>query len=192
MFKIFRFERVENTNNTAIDFIKNKKIPKGFIVSKTQTQGRGSRGKKWISLKGNLFLTIFFPINKSKPKFYEFTLINPVLIISVIKKFYKKKNLFIKWPNDILIGKKKVCGILQEMVKFKKKSYLIIGVGINLNVNPSIKQKETTSICFETKKKISYNKFLKCIRKTYTNFFLNLNTYSISVYKKKSKVLSIN
>ena len=59
MFKIFKFNKVRSTNDVAINLIRNKKINKGIIVSQNQSKGRGTRGKQWVSLKGNLFLTIF-------------------------------------------------------------------------------------------------------------------------------------
>ena len=192
IFKIFKFKKVSSTNNIAIDFIKKKKINNGIIVSREQTKGRGTRGRNWVSLKGNLFLTIFFQINRDTPKFYEFTMINPVLIISVIKKFYKKRNIYIKWPNDILIGKKKVCGILQEIINYQKNSYLIIGIGVNLNTNPIVKEKITTSLYQELNKKINKKKFIKFLVETYEEFFFNIESYDFSIYKNKSKILATN
>lgn len=193
IFKIFKFKKVSSTNNVAIDYIKNKKIKNGIIVSQKQTRGRGTRGRNWVSLKGNLFLTIFFKLNKKGiPKFYEFTIINPILIISVIKKFYKKENIYIKWPNDILIGNKKVCGILQEIISYQKNSYLIIGIGINLNENPIIKEKITTSLRQELNKIIDKKTFIKYLVKAYEKFFFNIKTYDFSVYKNKSKILATN
>jgi len=192
MFKIFKFNKVRSTNEVAINLIRNKKINKGIIVSQNQSKGRGTRGKLWVSLKGNLFFTIFFQLNPDRPKFYEFSIINPILIISVIKKFYRKKNIYIKWPNDILIGKKKVCGILQEIISYQKNSYLIIGIGINLNSNPTIKEKLTTCIYHERKKLVDTKKFLKYLAKAYNNFFLDLKKYNFSIYKNKSKILAVN
>ena len=58
--KLIKFKRVKSTNDLAIKLIKNEKFKPTIIISDTQTKGRGTRGKKWISLKGNLFLSIFF------------------------------------------------------------------------------------------------------------------------------------
>ena len=59
-FRIFRFKKVESTNNTAIRIIKNSNIDYGMIISDVQKRGRGQYGKKWISYKGNLFVSFFF------------------------------------------------------------------------------------------------------------------------------------
>ena len=75
---------------------------------------------------------------------------------------------------------------------FKEKSYMIIGIGINLNSNPLIRNKLTTSIFLETKKLVNKDNFLRYIKETYNNFFLDLETYDFSFYKDKSKSLSVN
>ena len=59
-FKIFRFKKVKSTNDTAIRIIKNLNYKYGMVVSDTQTKGKGQYGKKWISHKGNLFVSFFY------------------------------------------------------------------------------------------------------------------------------------
>ena len=61
-FKIFRFKKVKSTNNTAIRIIKNSNLKYGMIISETQTMGRGQYGKKWVSYKGNLFVSFFYEL----------------------------------------------------------------------------------------------------------------------------------
>ena len=61
--KIYSYKGVKSTNDTAIRLIK-KNIKQGIVISDVQTNGKGQRGKKWISKKGNLFISIFFPISK--------------------------------------------------------------------------------------------------------------------------------
>ena len=63
--KKFVYKSVNSTNDIAIKLIKKSKIKAGLIVSEKQKKGRGQRGKKWISHKGNLFATIFFSLDKN-------------------------------------------------------------------------------------------------------------------------------
>ena len=58
--KIFRFKRVNSTNSTAIRIIRETNYQAGMVISEMQTKGRGQYGKKWISLKGNLFVSFFY------------------------------------------------------------------------------------------------------------------------------------
>ena len=63
-FKIFRFKKVESTNNSAIRIIKNSNTDCGMIIANKQKSGRGQYGKKWISYNGNLFVSFFCIFNK--------------------------------------------------------------------------------------------------------------------------------
>ena len=76
----------------------------------------------------------------------------------LISKFYKK-NIIFKSPNDLLIKKRKICGILQEIVINDDKKYLIIGIGLNVIKSPEIKNYPTTNLLELTKKKFN-NKYL--------------------------------
>ncbi len=59
ILNLIRLNKVESTNDEAIKIIKSKKEKRGIIISNLQTKGRGTMGKKWISLKGNFFASIF-------------------------------------------------------------------------------------------------------------------------------------
>ena len=162
--KKFLFKKVKNTNNTAIRLIKNGN-DNGIVSSETQTKGKGQRGNKWISKRGNLFISIFFKIN-SKFSLKKITTVN----LSILKKIISNqitKNINIKLPNDILIDKKKVCGILQEIIHQNDNKYLIVGIGINIINSPNILNYPTTFLNNYSKKKI--NK-IKIINKIKLNF----------------------
>ena len=115
----FKYKIVNSTNSTAINIIKKKNLKAGFVISEIQKKGRGQRGKKWISHKGNLFVSIFFSLEKINLSLKQLTKLNVELIKKLLSKYYKKK-INIKIPNDILINKKKICGILQETIQKKK------------------------------------------------------------------------
>ena len=84
-FEIYKYESVTSTNDLAINLIKDKKKTIGFVSSEIQTQGRGTRGKKWISDKGNLFASIFFPLKEKYPAFDEFSIVNCIIVSDIIK-----------------------------------------------------------------------------------------------------------
>ena len=72
-FETFKLEMVTSTSDAAVNLIKRKK-KSGLVYADTQTHGRGTHGKKWISDKGNLFASIFFPLKKNFPHFQSFQL----------------------------------------------------------------------------------------------------------------------
>ena len=185
-FKIFKCKSVTSTNDMAIRLIKEKKKEAGCVYAEKQTKGRGSHGRKWISAEGNLFGTIFFQLKKKYPPFNEFSIINPVIVSGVIRHYCESKNISFKWPNDILVNGRKICGILQELVTLSSKKFLIIGIGINTISNPDInKGYQATNIYLETKKKPPTEDILNLIISSYEKFFLNLKSYSYLNFKKK-------
>ena len=110
--KKYKFKCVNSTNDTAIKLIK-KGNSHGIVVSDHQKKGKGRYGNKWISIKGNLFLSIFFQLKK-KYKLENLSIVNCKILKSAISKFIRQK-IEIKNPNDLLINKKKICGLLQEV-----------------------------------------------------------------------------
>lgn len=191
-FKIYKYKEVTSTNDIAVNLIKSKKIY-GCVCADMQTKGRGTHGKKWISIKGNLFSSLFFPLEKKLPTFNEFSLINPIIISSVIQKFCKNQNINLKYPNDIFLNKKKICGILQEVIKINKKSFLIIGIGLNVISNPKIKDiYETTSILKETNKRNKVINIIDEITQAYQIFFKDMNNYDFNKFKIKAQLMSFN
>ena len=189
-FEIFKFESVTSTNDAAINLIKEEKKEIGCIYADTQTKGRGTRGKEWISTQGNLFGSIFFPLKKNYPPFNEFSIINPVIISSVIEHFCERKNISFKWPNDVFVNGKKICGILQELITSNSKKFLVIGIGVNIVSNPNINTKyQTTNILSETKKKPSIKEIVNLIISAYEKFFINLHSYNYTDFKKKAELM---
>ena len=164
--KKYFFKKVESTNNTAIRLIKSGR-ESGAIISKFQSKGKGQRGNKWDSKKGNLFMTVFFEINKklSLKKIINFN----ILIIKKIISKEIKSLVTIKKPNDILINKKKVCGILQEIIFNNDKKFLVVGVGINVINSPKIIKYETSYLNKYSKRKINKLKLFNEIRINYEN-----------------------
>ena len=158
-----------------------------------QTKGRGTQGRKWVSNKGNLFGSIFFPLKKNFPSFNEFSIINPILISEAIRHFCNKKKVNLKFPNDVFINKKKICGILQEVITSQNMSFLIIGIGINVVSSPEINNSyKATNILLETKKKLKLENLNAKLISIYEEFFFNIDAYNYFEFKKKSELMAIN
>jgi len=191
-FEILKFESVTSTNDVAIKMIKENNRLSGCVHSKVQTKGRGTHGKKWISEKGNLFMSLFFTLEEKYPTFNEFSIINPIIILQVINKFCDQKKLRLKFPNDILFNKKKICGLLQEVITLKDRKFLVIGIGLNVVSNPNINNEyKATNIFLETNKKPSIIEIVNLIISSYENFLINLDLYNYEKFKKKAEELSI-
>ena len=154
-----------------------------MIVSVIQTKGRGTMGKKWISQRGNLFISIFFEMKQKNIDFKHFATLNAFLLKNALSKKFSKK-IKIKWPNDLLLNNKKICGILQEVVNYKDKRFLIVGIGVNTNLEPKNKAFLSTSLKKIMNKKIDNNSVLKNIKAIYEKFLTKAKNYSYLKLKK--------
>ena len=165
-FKIFRFNKVNSTNDSAIKIIKSSNIDYGMIIANEQKNGRGQYGKRWISYNGNIFISFFYKFDNSIVSLKQITKINCLLVRKLLSIYYKKRIIF-KKPNDLLINKKKICGILQEKISKLKKTYLIVGIGINLIKNPDLKNYPTTNLSELLNKRLSKKKIEKQIKRIF-------------------------
>ena len=165
--KKYFYKSVTSTNDVAI-----KKIRQGFlsgiIISKKQTKGRGRYGNKWISIKNNLFMSVFFNLNKNK-SLKNLTSSTCKIVQKSLLKLVKKK-IKIKKPNDLLINEKKLCGILQETIFYKSKKFAIVGIGINVDRSPIIVNYPTTYVNLYTKKKLTSAKIYNEIKKNFEKY----------------------
>ena len=152
--KKFKFKRVKSTNNTAIRIIRETNYKSGMVIAEIQTKGRGQYGRKWTSLKGNLFVSFFNELNRSNLTINSITEMNCLLVKKLLSNFIRKKILF-KKPNDLIIDNKKISGILQEVIFVKSKKFLITGIGINIKKNPIIRNFPATNLQDVAKKSIS-------------------------------------
>ena len=107
--------------------------------------------------------------------------------------YFVKKNINLKFPNDVFVNGKKICGILQEVITLKNKRFLIVGIGLNIVSSPYInKNYKATNILLETKKKPKIKKIIDLIILSYERFFFNLDSYKYMYFKKKADLIALN
>ena len=143
VFKDLNLEKIDfymlNTVNSTNTFAKEKILKKDYLVviSEEQTAGRGRQGKDWYSPdSGNIYMSIRFKNNNPDP----LSLVVGLLISEAMDSVSGQKiNVGLKWPNDLLIDNKKICGILIESEINGDNNDFIIGIGINY----SLPQKES-------------------------------------------------
>jgi BirA family transcriptional regulator, biotin operon repressor / biotin---[acetyl-CoA-carboxylase] ligase len=138
----YYFESIESTQNQALKMINEIKNEGTIIVAEKQTGGRGRSGRKWISPKGGIWFSIIL-----HPKFdiSNTTLFPIASSLALSNAIQKTCNISteLKWPNDLTIKGKKLAGMLVDAsFESNKIENLILGVGINFNVN--IKEIEKT------------------------------------------------
>jgi BirA family biotin operon repressor/biotin-[acetyl-CoA-carboxylase] ligase len=132
---IYCFEQVESTNTVAKEFARQGAPHGTAITAENQTKGRGRLGRQWSSPNGGIWLSIILRPALHPTECPGLTLLSGLAVARAITR-YLDLPAMIKWPNDVLIEQKKVCGILTEMsAEMDKVHYVVIGIGINANVD---------------------------------------------------------
>ena len=149
------FDTISSTNDYLLRKEKNKNKDIKICIAEEQTKGRGRRGKSWISPK---FKNIYFSLNSYLEK-EDLSGLSIAVALSVSKVLSKINVMsMIKWPNDLLVGNKKICGILIETAKIDKLNKVVIGIGINVNMEYSeLIDQEWTSIKLEKNQSVDRN-----------------------------------
>ncbi|MEO0139593.1 MAG: biotin--[acetyl-CoA-carboxylase] ligase [candidate division WOR-3 bacterium] len=125
--KIIHIKETDSTNEEVFRLKDKYKIP-FFVVADIQTSGRGRYGRVWESPEGGLWMTGLFKKRNNKDGF-KFMFGSAVVVYKELKTL--GVNARIKFPNDIYVGDKKICGILVE----EREGFLAVGIGLNVNQN---------------------------------------------------------
>ena len=163
--KILHFKEISSTQDKAKELAK-KGISSAIVVANLQSKGRGRLGRRWHSGNGGLWMSILLKPKDGKNTQY-LTFIASIAVAESIKKI-AELDAKIKWPNDIHMNGKKLCGILTEGV-FGNESFLVVGIGLNVNQKrfaDDIK-KTATSLCILCNKAFDKKIFLEDISRRF-------------------------
>ena len=146
------FREIDSTNNYAKYLAKQKNAKDVLILSDRQTLGRGRASKTWLSPPGTgLWFSLLLRPERNWEKLPLLSLAAGLAVAKATEKILNL-NPKLKWPNDVLISGKKVCGVLLESeFSFNKLNYLIIGIGINVNQDSNDFEKNLKNVAASLK-----------------------------------------
>lgn len=129
-------DEVDSTNMEAKRRVSDGAGDNFAVVAARQTQGRGRRGRSWVSQPGQgLYLSIAMRPPVDIAQVQKITLLAAVSVCAAIKKWRPDAPLRIKWPNDVLLNGKKICGILCELISdLEGSTWVVMGIGVNLRL----------------------------------------------------------
>lgn len=185
---IIKVDEIDSTNSYLDRLSDKKPIEDGTVLSaKHQLNGKGQANNNWESNNGeNLLLSIYL-----KPFFLAVTenfYLNICTSLAIADYLVSKKmpNIYIKWPNDILVNNKKISGILiKNQIRSNVFSNSIIGIGININQLQFITTKKATSLSIEKNKTYNLNNELNEFLYFFENRYLSLKKRELSIAKKE-------
>ena len=185
-------DKTESTMNLAWDYADKKKSHGLLIITDFQTQGRGRFNRTWISHpKKDLLFSIILKLPTK--------MLNQLLMISSLSiydlLFSLEMNPQIKWPNDVLINHKKIAGVIAESrVLSDELSYVVIGIGLNVNLSlPAESPVADTYTSLYKEKNIQFERYelLKQLLANLDNYYSYITSGKNIVPKWKQKVINI-
>lgn len=165
---IHHFHTIDSTNSKAYQLALSGAREGEVVVAESQDQGRGRMGRRWFSPPFlNLHLSVILRPNIPPHQASLITLMAAVATADAIHRFSSLSPV-IKWPNDILLNGRKVAGLLNEIHSETDRIYFVIlGIGVNLNVDGKMFPKEIRTIATSLKEEmgvtISRKNFLQCL-----------------------------
>ena len=201
-YNLINLKTVKSTNLEIKKMISSKiNINNLCLSADNQTDGYGRRNAKWFSYKGNIHLSILVKPKCSINEVNQLSFMTSISLGDTLKKIKSNINIKYKWPNDILLNKKKIAGVIVETSSFvnKKIKWVIIGIGLNIKKSPNLNTKEF-KITSLNKEKIYVRKddfidsFLQRFFRNYEFWkkkgfnFIKKNWIS-NVYKKNNKII---
>ena len=173
--KIIKLESIDSTN----DYIKKHSdaLDEGTIVqSSIQTLGRGRSNHSWMSKEGNLYFSFLLNGYIPRNKIFELLIKVSNAIICLLKDYNIKGK--IKYPNDILVEDKKICGILIESYGSKEIDYVVVGIGININ---QVDFMELSEVATSMKNLLSIDTDINQVLEKFIKYF---NSYEDTPFNK--------
>lgn len=168
------YDVILSTNSEAVNLARLGATTGTVICAKQQNEGHGRMQRIWNSPAGGLWFSIILRPKIDPSSVSQLTLLAGVAVARALRKMYETDDIYIKWPNDILLNQKKIAGILSEAY-FNENGYIdytVVGIGVNVNLKEKDFVKEirdtATSLNLGTGKTYACKKVLQAIL---TEFF---------------------
>ena len=176
--RILRFDSLASTNVEAARRAAEGDSEGLCVVAAEQTSGRGRLGRQWLSPKGaGLYFSIILQPKLPQSLWPLLTLMSAIAVHDALIESCDLQT-DIKWPNDVVAGDKKLCGILAETVDAMKRSAVVVGIGINLTEHsfPPELRDVATSVEGLLGKQVDYEQVLKSLVKNLSIRYQKLQT----------------
>jgi BirA family biotin operon repressor/biotin-[acetyl-CoA-carboxylase] ligase len=184
------YEEIGSTNDEAFR-MGSAGAPEGTaLIANTQSAGKGRMQRVWYSPAGsNIYTSIILRPKITPPRAPQISILAGVAVAEVLES-YCPDRIKLKWPNDVLIDGKKVCGILSQMkTAASEVDFIVLGIGINVNISYSQFPKEichlATSLAIETAREISRQELIISLYENLAKWYKQLLQSGFDRIKEK-------
>jgi BirA family biotin operon repressor/biotin-[acetyl-CoA-carboxylase] ligase len=161
--RIHYFPEIGSTMDAARELAKKGAGEGTIVIAEAQSRGRGRLSREWLSPEGGIYFTLILRPRISPAYAPRINLMTGIAVAVTIKELYGLK-AELKWPNDVLIEGRKVCGILAEMdAEMDVVNFVNVGIGINVNTSIPRFEKTATSLKHALGREISRRELLSAL-----------------------------
>ena len=180
---VYVYESIGSTNDQAKSLLATANSPM-VVLAEHQTEGRGRRGREWVSpFAQNLCLSYVWPVTEGLSQVDGLSLVVGLAVLRAITRI-SNIEVQLKWPNDVLVGGRKIAGILLELVgDTREVCHVIIGIGVNLNMQESFGgiDQEWTSLAKETGASIDRELFAQAVIQELDGYLEKQRAYGFKI-----------
>lgn len=194
--RIYRYEEIDSTNTQAKRLAEEGAPHRSLVVAEAQTAGRGRHGRGWVSEPGSglwfsLLLRPQFPPDRAS----MVTLVAAMAVTKGIRRI-TGQSVMIKWPNDVVLDGKKVCGILTELnARMEHINYMVVGIGINIHKQqfpPELLEK-ATALEQEQALQVDRTRLLEGVLEEFEAYYQRfLSGFDVSLFQEEYEQLLVN
>ncbi len=186
------YDNIGSTNDRAYQLAEGGEPEGTIVIAESQTRGKGRMGRKWTSPKASgIYMSIILRPDVETDEIPALTIIAAVAIIRAIKKACGVDTRM-KWPNDILIEDKKVCGILTEIkAQPDAVEFLVLGIGVNVNTPRGKLPPEGTSLKIECGYHVSRPDLVRNMLSELESYYLKFNKEGFSALRDECMEYSL-
>jgi BirA family transcriptional regulator, biotin operon repressor / biotin---[acetyl-CoA-carboxylase] ligase len=151
-YRLICYDSIGSTNDEAKRLARDGAVERTLIWAREQSAGRGRRGRRWVSPRGNLYVSLILRPDCAPNRAAQLGFVAALAVGGALNTLLPRVGkLSYKWPNDVLINGRKIAGILleSEMASLEKLSFLVVGVGVNLRASPSGMEFPASSVAQE-------------------------------------------
>ncbi len=174
--RILFSREIDSTNEWAKELAMNGAYEGTVVIVETQTAGRGRLGREWVSPTGGLWFSLILRPKLRPAEAVKLTFVAGLAVAKVLREMFDLK-AETKWPNDVLVNKRKICGILNEMnTTDETVNFVVVGIGINANFDvekalPEQLKKVATSLENELGRKVRLEKLFGALLEQLENLY---------------------
>jgi len=167
---------VDSTNEWAKELAMYGAHEGTVVIAETQTKGRGRLGREWVSPAGGLWFSVILRPKLRSAEAVKLTFVAGLAVAKVLREMFDLR-VETKWPNDVLVGGRKICGILTEMnTTGETVNFVVVGIGVNTNfdvgkVFPEELKKVATSLENELGQKVQLEKLFRGLLERLENLY---------------------